>query len=126
MTKSPRRSTTAARRARAPRRARADEKGDAPRGRGTEVHGKERYDILVEAAKIVAALRVPRTNTVPFERLMFQRSVVARRCDRQARWMRGLPGDGCDNSGQAAVCACEARLEHGRSHRPLARGGARR
>jgi len=38
------------------------------------VHGTERYDLLVKAAKIVAALREPRTNRVPFEILTFQRS----------------------------------------------------
>jgi len=35
----------------------------------TEVHGRQRYDILVEAAKIVVALREPRDH-----RLVFQRS----------------------------------------------------
>jgi hypothetical protein len=35
----------------------------------TEAHGRERYDILVEAAKIVVALREPRADL-----LMFQRS----------------------------------------------------
>lgn len=40
----------------------------------TEAHGKERYDLLVDAAKIVAALREPRTDSVPFELLTFQRS----------------------------------------------------
>jgi hypothetical protein len=39
-----------------------------------EIHGRERYDLLVEAAKIMVALREPRTDRVPFERLTFQRS----------------------------------------------------
>ena len=40
----------------------------------TEVHGRQRHDIVVKAAKIVTALREPRTNSVPFEILTFQRS----------------------------------------------------
>jgi len=40
----------------------------------TEVHGRHRHDLLVEAAKIVAALREPRTDGVLFERLSFRRS----------------------------------------------------
>lgn len=40
----------------------------------SEVHGKERYDLLVEAAKILVAVRKLRIKHLPLEGLTFQRS----------------------------------------------------
>ena len=66
----------AVRRARAPRWLAKMRKAMQLVAAATEVPGRQRHDILVEAAKIVAVLREPRTDRVPFERLTFQRSVL--------------------------------------------------
>jgi hypothetical protein len=72
--KSSKRSATAARSTRAPRWLARMQEAMRLVAAATEVHGRERYDILAAAAKIVAVLREPRGNRHPFEQLTFQRS----------------------------------------------------